>query len=122
MNNEEIVKKIYTDLCQASIDKDIEKLNEILADNYILIHMTGMNQTKEDYIKSVENGELKYYDSIHESIEVSISEDKANVIGKTKTLASPFGFPKSWWNLRQDLVLKKINGKWQITHSIASTY
>ena len=118
----EIVKKLYIDLCEASIKKDINKLNEILADNYILVHMTGMNQSKKDYINSVLNGELEYYESIHEDIDISYKDGKVYLIGKTKTLASPFGMSKSWWNLRQDIIIEKINDKWKIVSSKASTY
>lgn len=122
MTDEEIIRNLYIELCDASINKDLNKLDEILADDYILVHMTGMNQTKEDYINSVKNGELKYYESIHEDIEINIKNNKAIVIGKTKTLASPFGIQKSWWRLRQDLELEKIEGKWVIKQSKASTY
>ena len=122
MTDKEIIKNLYIELCDASINKDLNKLDEILADDYILVHMTGMNQTKEDYINSVKNGELKYYESIHEDIEITIKDNKANVVGKTITLASPFRMHKSWWRLRQNLELEKIDGKWIIKHSKASTY
>ncbi|MBQ2640278.1 MAG: nuclear transport factor 2 family protein [Bacilli bacterium] len=122
MSDEEIIKKLYIELSEASVNKDIDKLNSILADDYILVHMTGMNQSKNDYIESVLSGELKYYESKHESIDVIINNDKAKVIGKTKTLASPFGSSKSWWNLKQEIELEKINDKWIIKKSIASTY
>ena len=122
MTDKEIIKNLYIELCDASINKDLNKLDEILADDYILVHMTGMNQTKEDYINSVKNGDLKYYESIHEDIEITIKDNKANVVGKTITLASPFRMHKSWWRLRQDLELEKIDGKWIIKHSKASTY
>ena len=120
---EEIVKKLYIDLSDASINKDINKLNEILSDEYILVHMTGMNQSKEDYINSVKAGELKYYESIHEEIIIEyINESEARIVGKTKTLASPFGMGKSWWRLKQTMTLKKLNGVWLITKSVASIY
>lgn len=122
MEDKEIIKNLYIKLCDASINKDEEILNEILSDDYILIHMTGRNQTKQEYINSVKNGELKYYESIHESIKININGDEATLIGKTKTLASPFGFSKSWWNLRQDILLKKEEGKWIIKKSKASSY
>lgn len=122
MNDIEIITEIYKRLCDASIKKNINDLKEILADDYILIHMTGMRQSKQDYINSVINGELKYYESINESIEVSVDGDKASVIGKTKTLASPFGASKSWWKLRQDLKLEKRADKWVIVSSKASMY
>lgn len=119
---EEMIKQIYIDLCDASISRDLEKLNEILAEDYVLIHMTGKKQSKKEYMNSVQNGELKYYESIHEEILVTVEENTAKVIGKTRTLASPFGAGKSWWNLRQDLVMEKINDKWLIKQSKASMY
>ena len=122
MEDRESVKELYIKLCDASINKDKDTLNEILADDYVLIHMTGKRQSKQDYINSVLSGELKYYESIHESIEVNIDGDKATIIGKTKTLASPFGFCKSWWKLRQDVLLEKVNDTWIIKQSKASSY
>lgn len=122
MEDEEIIKELYIKLCDASIKKDKNTLLDILSDDYILVHMTGMNQSREQYIDSVLNGELKYFESKHESIEVNINGDTATIIGKTKTLASPFGMSKSWWRLRQDLEVKKINNEWKITKSKASTY
>ena len=122
MEDKDIIKELYIKLCDASINKDIDSLNKILADEYVLIHMTGKRQSKKDYINSVLSGELKYYESVHESIEVNIDGDKATIIGKTKTLASPFGFGKSWWRLRQDVLLEKVNDTWIIKQSKASSY
>ena len=122
MSDKELVRKLYIDLCEASINKDLIKLGEILSDDYVLVHMTGMKQTKEDYLDSVKSGELSYFESKHESIDVNVNGDDATIIGKTKTLASPFGTSKSWWNLRQDLKAKKIDGKWILVYSKASSY
>ena len=122
MSDKELVRKLYIDLCEASINKDLIKLGEILSDDYVLVHMTGMKQTKEDYLDSVKSGELSYFESKHESIDVNVNGDDATIIGKTKTLASQFGASKSWWNLRQDLKAKKIDGKWILMYSKASSY
>lgn len=122
MSDEELIRNIYTDLSSASINKDIKKLDEILSDDYVLVHMTGLNQTKNDYINSVINEDLKYYESIHESINIKINGNSAKVIGKTKTLASPFGIDKTWWRVKQEMTLEKINGKWIIKKSVASSY
>lgn len=122
MSDKELVQKLYIDLCEASINKDLDKLDKVLSDDYILVHMTDMKQSKEDYKESVKTGELTYFESKHESIEVTINGDEATIIGKTKTLASPFGLSKTWWNLRQDLKAKKIDGKWILTYSKASSY
>ena len=38
---------------QALIDKDEDKLNELMADDYILTHMSGKKQTKAQFIAEV---------------------------------------------------------------------
>ena len=122
IEDKEVIKNLYLDLCDASIRKDMDLLNGILSDDYVLVHLTGMKQTKKEYMESVKMGDLEYFESIHESIEVNIDDDYATIIGKTKTLASPFHSGKSWWRLRQDLEAKKIDGEWVLTHSKVSTY
>ncbi len=122
MSDEEMVKQLYLDLSKASINQDTDALNEILAEDYILVHMTGRNQSKQEYIRSVQKGELKYCRSIHESITVKIEGNTANIVGKTKTFASPFGMSSSWWRLKQEIKAEKRNDKWVIKESIASTY
>lgn len=116
------IKKLYLDLCNASINKDMEMLDKILANHYILVHMTGKRQTKQEYMNSVKTGELAYFESIHENISVNIDKEKATIIGMTKTLAAPFHSGKSWWRLRQDLKAEKIDGKWVLVYSEASIY
>lgn len=122
MSEEDILRKMYIDLCEASIKKDKQRLNELLADDYVLVHMTQMKQSKNEYISSVMSGELKYYEARHESIDVTIEGNEAYIIGKTKTLASPFNMKASYWKLKQELLLKKINGRWLIKKSVVSIY
>ena len=122
MNDREIIKELYMKLCIASIKKDEDTLRKILASDYVLIHMTGRTQTKQEYINSVLSGKLKYYDVVHEDMAINIMDNKAILTAKTKTLASPFGANKSWWNLRQDILMEKENGSWVIKQSKASSY
>ena len=84
--------------------------------------MSGMKQSKNDYIDSVASGELKYFESIHDKIDIKLNGNIANVVGMTRTLASPFGIAKSWWKLKQEIVVEKIDGRWIIVSSVASTY
>ena len=83
MSDKELVRKLYIDLCEASINKDLIKLDEILSDDYVLVHMTGMKQTKEDYLDSVKSGELSYFESKHESIDVNLNRDDINFENKS---------------------------------------
>ena len=118
----DILREMYTDLCDASIKKDIRSISKILSDNYILVHMTGKEQTKEEFLSSVKTGELDYFKALYESINVVVNGDVATIIGKTKTLASPFGMSTSWWNLKQEITAEKINGQWLFVKTTVSTY
>ena len=57
----DMIRSLYEEMYIAMITKDKDKL-ELLHDNgFVLVHMTGMKQTKEEYIKAIVNGVLNYY-------------------------------------------------------------
>ncbi|HAM14744.1 MAG TPA: hypothetical protein DCP91_02540, partial [Eggerthellaceae bacterium] len=58
MTDEEMCAQLYRDLCGASMRKDADALAEMLADDYALVHMTGMRQSKRAYIDAVLDGTL----------------------------------------------------------------
>lgn len=53
---------------------------------------------------------------------VEVSGDTAILIGQSYVAAAVFGGGRSNWRLQQKCSLKKVNGEWKITESIASTY
>lgn len=50
MDDRETIKGKYW---QCMIDKDTDGLREIMADDYVLIHMTGMRQDKEAFLEGL---------------------------------------------------------------------
>ncbi len=47
--------------CQAMTDKDIDAMREIVSENMVFVHMSGMRQTREEYFADVAGGSLTYY-------------------------------------------------------------
>ncbi len=47
--------------CQAMTDKDINTMREIVSEDTIFVHMSGMRQTREEYFADVADGSLTYY-------------------------------------------------------------
>ena len=47
--------------CQAMTDKDIDTMREIVSEDMVFVHMSGMRQTREEYFADVANGSLTYY-------------------------------------------------------------
>lgn len=118
---DEIINR-YKEMYKAMILKDRDALEEIHDTSFTLTHMTGRKQTKSQYINSVMDGTLNYYEVRHDDIDVKIHGDQAKLIGKSYVLAAVYGSGKSYWHLRQDMSLVRRDGKWYFTSSIASTY
>jgi hypothetical protein len=47
--------------CQAMTDADIDTMRELVSEDMIYTHMSGMQQTREEYFADVADGSLRYY-------------------------------------------------------------
>ncbi len=47
--------------CQAMTDADLNTLREIVAENKVFTHMSGMQQSREEYFADIASGALTYY-------------------------------------------------------------
>lgn len=122
-NIEEIAKQCYIEMYRAMMEKDSIGITEILDNSFILIHMTGMRQSKEEFIRAVLDGTLNYYTAEHEEIRLlAADEDNATMVGKTRVNAAVFGGGRYTWRLLQDIELVRRQGRWRIAQARASTY
>ena len=121
-NDEQIIRDAYIRMYEGMIKKDESILREVLDDSFVLVHMTGMRQPKQAFIKAVLNGTLNYFSAEHENMPVEISGDTAVLTGQSYVAAAVFGGGRHNWHLQQKCCLKKTNGVWKITRSVASTY
>ena len=72
LTDEQQIKNLYAEMWQALQTKDIDELEKIHADEFILVHMTGMKQTKAEYLESVREGRLNYFSEEVENIFVEV--------------------------------------------------
>ena len=121
-NDEQMIRDAYIRMYGGMIAKDESILREVLDDSFVLVHMTGMRQPKQAFIKAVLNGTLNYYSAEHENMPVEISGNTAVLTGQSYVAAAVFGGGRSNWHLQQKCSLKKTDGVWKITRSVASTY
>jgi len=124
LSDKEACTQLYRDLCSASIAKDSQGIGAVLADDYVLVHMTGMRQGKSAYIAAVCDGTLNYYSIEHDSVTVQIADDgeHASIRGRSRVNAAVFGGGRHAWRLQQDLKARKEGGAWLLVESRASTY
>lgn len=122
MKDEDIIRNLYAEMYSAMIDKDIKTLSSMLDNDFVLVHMTGMRQPKQDYLRYISNGTLNYYSCDESNVSITVNADKARIIGQSHVVAAVFGGSKHRWPLQLDIALKKDNGKWLLTEAVASTF
>ena len=122
MNEEEKIKELYRQYWEYMICKDESGLRGLMAQDYYLMHMTGIRQSVEEFLRGLKNGTFNYYSAEHDEITVDINGDSAKMTGKSRVLAAVYGSGKRSWRLQGDFTLRKENGSWRLTSSRASTY
>ena len=122
MEDEKQIRDLYRDYWTGMINKDAQKLRELMAEDYYLEHMTGVRQSREEFLSGLQAGTFNYYSADHDAIEVKVEGDSAEMIGRSRVTAAVYGGGKKRWRLQGDFTLRKEKGLWKLTSSRASTY
>ncbi len=122
MEEKDHAAQCYKMMYQGMIAKDRTVLEQVLDETFVLTHMTGMRQDREEYICGIEQGTLNYYSADHELIQVSICGDVGTLIGRSRVNAAVFGGRRNTWRLQLKSSINKRDGRWYIGKTTASTY
>ena len=122
MDDKELLIQCYHTMYRGMIEKDMELLGESLDESFVLVHMTGMRQTKRQYMDYIAKGTLNYYSEKTEHVEIVVDEEQAKLVGQSRVNAAVFGGGKHVWSLQLSMKAVKRNGKWYMTEAVASTY
>ena len=121
-NEKEILATQYHEMYKYMIDKNTVALDSLMSNEFVLTHMTGKKENKNDYLQDIKNGQLNYYTEKTDSINVAVNGDKAEMVGRSKVSADVYGGSRNTWNLQLAFTLEQVNGKWLQTSCKASTY
>lgn len=122
MDEKELIRELYRKYWRYMIDKDAEGLRSLMAGDYYLLHMTGLKQSAEVFLRGLLDGTFNYYSAEHDGIDVEINGDRASMTGRSRVVAAVYGGRKSSWRLQGDFTLRREQGVWRFTSSRASTY
>ncbi len=120
MSDELELRKLYGEMWRALIAKDPVALDRMHAGDFVLVHMTGRRQGKEEYLRCVRDGVLNYFSEQAENIFIDV--DAGKMIGQSRVEAAVFGGGKNIWRLQLDFDVEKISGRWILKFARASTY
>jgi len=121
-DEKDTIREMYRKYWSCMISKDVDGLRDLMADDYYLLHMTGVKQSAKVFLNGLLDSTFNYYSADHDSIEVSLNGDHAIMTGRSRVMAAVYGGRKSSWRLQGDFTLRKENGNWKFTSSKASTY
>lgn len=121
-NAREQILKLYEDMYQAMVAKDRTALYSIHADDFVLVHMTGMRQTRQQYVDAIVDGTLNYYGCETENLDVVVNGENATLTGRSRVEAAVFGGGRHVWRLQLTMKLRMTDGTWRIVESRASAY
>ena len=122
MDDKEQITKLYHDMYAAMVAKDEAELNRVHDESFVLIHMTGMHQSKQEYIRAIMGGTLNYYSEQTDSLDIDINGDTAIMTGHSKVAAAVFGGGRHTWRLALKFDVKKTDEGWKLTKAQASTW
>ena len=122
MTDQDQITKLYQDMYRAMVQKDRAELERVHDESFVLLHMTGMRQSKQVYIDSIMNGTRNYYTEETEQLDIQVNGGKAVMTGRSRVNAAVFGGGKHTWRLQLKFDLIKRPDGWKLTSAQASTY
>lgn len=77
--------------CQAMTDADIDTMRELVSEDMIFTHMSGMQQTREEYFADVADGSLNYFTIGIENPVIKVNGDTATITYTSVLNANAYG-------------------------------
>ena len=77
--------------CQAMTDADIDTMREIVSEDMVFTHMSGRQQTREEYFADIANGRLNYFTIGIEKPVIKVDDDTASVTFTSVLNANAYG-------------------------------
>lgn len=115
-NTAETVKQLERDWSDAMKTGDAEKLNQILADDWVGLEYDGSKETKQSYMSGVKSGSLKLQSFEFGPMEVKVVGNVAVVQGSDTEKSSYKGKDTSGKWAWMDVFVEQ-GGKWQAVRS-----
>ena len=112
----------YQAMYRAMIEKNGVALNKLLDNSFVLVHMTGMRQSKREFISAIENGTLNYFSEELLESKTVVHKDFGQFVGRSRVEAAVFGGGRHTWRLQLDIKYVFVGCDWLISEAVASTW
>lgn len=112
----------WSDIRDALVSSDLTTLRRLLGEEFVLGHMTGQTQTRDDWLDDIAAGGAVYHsiDDVNVAVEIEGS-DAAVVTAQTMTDAT-LGGERGSWRTSFRTTLHKRAGRWVATRTDGSSW
>lgn len=117
-----LIRQQYDDMYRFMIAKDTASLGRLFDDDFVLMHMTGMCQPKQENLRCIADGTLNYFSCTDTHTDIIVHGNKAKMIAQSRVNAAVFGGGRHTWSLQLDIDVEKKDGRWLMKKAVASTY
>lgn len=117
--DKQIILAVYQQINDAMIDKDTKTLDNIFNDDYIFVHMSGYQQSKKEWLKQIDNEEMRYFKNMPHKTTITIDGNIAILICDTRIDARIYGI-RNTWKMRVEMKFEKCGDNWYPINSSRS--
>lgn len=118
---EAAIRQANTDENRWMVQARVEKLEQLLADDFVLVHITGYRQPKAEWLEAIRTRQMQYHDIREQSVTVEIKGSQAQLVARNLVNATIWG-SKSLWPLQLTTTFIDDRGTWKPQFSRAATF
>jgi ketosteroid isomerase-like protein len=120
IEDEAAIRALYGDMHRAMVAADTGGLATLLTEDFHLVHMTGYDQPRAEWLAHIDSGRMRYFASREERVTVRVDGDHAQLTGCNQVKADIWG-ARGTWPLQLDICLIRLGGRWRMSSARAST-
>ncbi len=106
------IEQFLDDWNAAMIAADTVRLGSMMDDGIILRHITGMTQTKREWLEEVASGSMKYHKIEKRDVVVTSNSDGSASVSFTSVITATIWGSYGTWTLNGTMRLVKRSGRW----------
>ena len=106
------IEQFLDDWNAAMIAEDTVRLGAMMDDGIILRHITGMTQTKREWLEEVASGSMKYHKIEKRDVVVTSNSDGSASVSFTSVITATIWGSYGTWTLSGIMRLVKRSGRW----------
>ncbi len=106
------IEQFLDDWNDAMIAADTVRLGAMMDDGIILRHITGMTQTKQEWLEEVASGSMDYHEIENRDVSITFIDSQTADLAFTAVITATIWGSRGTWTLQSTMRLARRDGKW----------